>query len=147
MTTTILYAKPVCYEHLHPSASGKLAQERRNRKSSTQADELQLSLDPASLCHTASDSPLEPTIPLNTPEVPATIAEIPPSLGTITSCHDIPSDSCVESDFGIRPTPLSPPLAQRSNIHPSLADQLVDPGVLELDALLSPLYPFCTKFW
>ena len=27
MTTTILYAKPVCYEHLHPNASGTLPQE------------------------------------------------------------------------------------------------------------------------
>ena len=69
--------------------------------------------------------------------LPLTAGSLPP-LGTPSHDHDIPSDSCVESDLGIRPTPLSPPLAQRPDIHPTLADQLVGAGALDPDAPLSP---------
>ena len=74
-TPTILYAKPVCYEQLHTCASSKLAQERINRESFTPADELILSLDPASLCTTPmalEGLPLKVTPPHGMSEVPAT---------------------------------------------------------------------------
>ena len=71
-------------------------------------------------------------------EVPAIIAGSLPPLGTLSPYHDIPSDSCVESDPGILPNPLSPPPAQRLDIHPTLSDQLVGAGALDPDAPLSP---------
>ena len=90
-TPTILYAKPVCYEHLHPCASSKLAHERINRKSFTQADELNLSLDPASLCTTPmalEGLPPKVTPPHGMSEVPATTAGSLPPLGTQSRYHD-----------------------------------------------------------
>ena len=118
---TILYAKPVCWEHLHPSASTKTAQERIGKKSSMPVDELLLSLDPASL------SVLDP---------PLVKAEAP-SLDAPSDYHD----SCVEPDSGIPLAPLSSSLVQGESLHSPLLDQLVDPGTLEPDTLLRSCIP------
>ena len=67
--------------------------------------------------------------------LPITAGSLPP-LGTQSRYHDIPDSS--ESDLGIRPTPLSPPLAQKPGPHPTLAAQLVGAGALDPDAPLSP---------